>query len=124
MLITFPILSHSNKSFPIQKHPWWGFSNINCLVEYEQVRLKVRRNRLHAACCPLLASLVEDCHGRKAGGPNISCSSFHLECCAQEQVLERLSAHVLLKILIQNLSVLGKLFQNQVLKAPCLGLAL
>lgn len=41
---------------------------------------------------------------------------------AQEQVLEGLSAHVLLKS--KNLSVLRKLFQRQALKAPCLGLAM
>lgn len=55
-------------------------------------------------CCPLLSLLVEDHHGKKAGDPNISCLLFHLEGplpCAQEQVLEGLSAHVLLQILFQ-----------------------
>lgn len=63
----------------------------------------MRRSRLPAAYCPLLASLVDDCCGRKAGCPNICSSSFHLECppYAQGQVLEGLSAHVLFKILIQ-----------------------
>lgn len=56
------------------------------------------------ACCPLLVLPVEDCHGRKTGGPNINCLLFHLECplpCAQEQVLEGLSAHMLLQVLFQ-----------------------
>lgn len=69
MLTAFPILSHPSKNFLIQKHPWWGFSNVNCLVEHEQVRMKVRRSRPHAAYCPLLVCFVEDCHRRKAGGP-------------------------------------------------------
>lgn len=51
MLITFPILSHPNKSFPIWKYPWWGISNMNWLVEHEQVRTKVVRSRLHVALC-------------------------------------------------------------------------
>lgn len=42
--------------------------------------------------------------GKKAGDPNINHLLFHLECplpCAQEQVLEGLSAHMLLQILFQ-----------------------
>lgn len=77
VLTAFPMLSHPSKSFLIQKHPWWVFSNVNCLVEHEQVRLKVRRSRPHAGYCPLLVSFVEDYHGRKAGGPNISSLSSH-----------------------------------------------
>lgn len=54
-------LSHSETS-PVQI--------LKCLVEHEQIRLKLRTSKLHGAVWPLLASPVKDYQGRKAESTN------------------------------------------------------
>lgn len=124
MLITFPILSHPNKSFPIWKYPWWGISNMNWLVEHEQVRTKVVRSRLHVALCWF-------CLWRTAMGERQGVQ-ISIVCCFILSVLSPVlrsrfwKGSVLTcfcKYNSRNLAVLRKL-QNQALEAPCLRLAL
>lgn len=121
MFTTFPILSHPNKSFPLQKHPWWGISNMSCLAKHKQVRPKVVRSRLHAALCCL-------CLRRKTMGKRQGIQ-ISIVCCFILSVLSPVlrsrfwKGSVLTcfcKYCYRNLIVLRKC---QALETPCLRLA-
>lgn len=112
-------LSYPNKSFFLQKRPWWGISNMNCLAKHKQ---EVKSGEEQSVCCPLLSLLLDDHHGRKAGDPNINCY-FILSVLSPVLRSRFWKGSVLMcfcKYNSRNLIVLRKL---QALETPCLRLA-